>query len=49
MSLSIELSDDPGSAVKAKAQEQGVSPDRLVSRILESALGWRRISLHPDR
>ncbi len=39
MNLNIELSDDIGAAVKAKAQEQGISPDRYVSRVLENALG----------
>lgn len=39
MNLNIELSDEIGAAVKAKAQEQGISTDRYVSRVLESALG----------
>lgn len=39
MNLNIELPDDVGAAVKAQAQAQGISPDRYVSRVLESTLG----------
>ena len=36
MNLTIELPDDVGMALHAKAIAQGVSPDRFVSRILET-------------
>ena len=39
MNLNIELSDDIGAAVEAQARAQGISPDRYVSDVLESALG----------
>jgi hypothetical protein len=39
MNLNIELSDDLGSIIKAKAEAQGISPDRFVSRVLEDTLG----------
>ncbi|MEP6716534.1 MAG: hypothetical protein ABJC09_13270 [Terriglobia bacterium] len=35
MNLTIELPDDLGAAVKARAHAEGVSPDRFVSRVLE--------------
>lgn len=39
MNLNIELPDDLGAVVKARAQAQGISPDRYVSRVLENTLG----------
>jgi hypothetical protein len=41
MSLNIQLPDDLGAVVKAQAQEQGVSTDRFVSRVLKNALGLK--------
>ena len=38
MHLNIELSDALGAVVKAQAQAEGVSPDRLISRVLENTL-----------
>ena len=38
MSLSVQLPEDLAAVVKAQAQEQGISPDRFVSRVLENAL-----------
>lgn len=38
MHLQIELPDDLGAIVKAEAQEQGISPDRYVSRVLARTL-----------
>ncbi len=38
MHLNIELPDALAAAVKAQAQAEGVSPDRFVSRVLESTL-----------
>lgn len=34
MHLNIELPDDVGLMVKAQAQEEGLSPDRFISRVL---------------
>lgn len=39
MHLNIEIPDALAAVVKAQAKEQGVSPDRFVSRVLESLLG----------
>ena len=38
MHLTIELPDEIGAALKAKAQAQGISPDRFVRRVLEDTL-----------
>jgi hypothetical protein len=38
MDLMIELSDELGAALKARAQAQGVSPGRYISRVLETTL-----------
>ncbi len=38
MNLTINLPDDQVAALKAAAQAQGVSPDRIISRALENAL-----------
>ena len=34
--LNIEIPDALGAVVKAQAQAEGVSPDRLISRVLEN-------------
>lgn len=39
MSLQIELPDDLGAALAARAHAQGVSPDRYIRTILEDTLG----------
>jgi hypothetical protein len=39
MHLNIEINDALAAAVKAKAEAQGVSPDRFVSCVLENTLG----------
>ncbi len=39
MHLNIEIPDALAAVVKAKAEAQGVSPDRYVSRVLEITLG----------
>ena len=41
MQLSIEIPDALAAVVKARAEAEGVSPDRFVSRVLESTLGSR--------
>ena len=38
MNLTIEIPDQLAAALKAKAQEKGISPDRFVSRVLENTL-----------
>ena len=38
MNLTIEIPDQLAAALKAKAQEEGISPDRFVSRVLENTL-----------
>jgi predicted HicB family RNase H-like nuclease len=38
MNLNIELPDELAAALKARAQAQGVSPDRFVSRVLKETL-----------
>ncbi len=38
MHLTIELPDELGAALQAKAEAQGVTPDRFISRVLESSL-----------
>ena len=45
MHLNIELSDALGAVVKAQAQAEGVSPDRLISRVLENTLA---VNLKPQ-
>ena len=39
MTISIEIPDEIGAALKEQAQAQGISPDRFVSRVLENTLG----------
>ena len=46
MRLSIEIPDEFVAALKAKAQAEGVSPDRFASRILQSTLS---IDTHPEQ
>jgi hypothetical protein len=36
MNLNIEIPDDIGAIVKQRAHDQGISPDRYVSRVLQS-------------
>ena len=38
MTLTIELPDELGAALKAQAQSQGISPDRFISRVLQNTL-----------
>lgn len=38
MNLTIELPDELGAVLKAKAQAQGMSPDRYASLVLEDKL-----------
>jgi plasmid stability protein len=38
MNLTIELPDELGAALKAQAHAHGLSPDRYVSRVLETTL-----------
>jgi len=47
MHLNIEIPDALAAVVKAQAKEQGVSPDRFVSRVLESILGDAVLSTTP--
>lgn len=37
MNLNFEVRDDLGAALKARAHAQGVSPDRIVTQVLEDA------------
>jgi len=37
MNLNVEVPDDLGAALTARAHAQGVSPDRIVSQVLEDA------------
>jgi len=38
VNLTIELPDELGAALRARAQAQGVSPDRYISLVLETTL-----------
>jgi hypothetical protein len=38
MKLTIELPDDLGAALKAKARAEGVSPDQFIRRVLHDTL-----------
>lgn len=48
MHLNIELPDDVGLMVKAQAQEEGLSPDRFISRVLLRTLASRSKSKSQD-
>lgn len=49
MHLNIEIPDALAAIVKAQAKEQGVSPDRFVSRVLENTLANTLVSTTPSQ
>jgi hypothetical protein len=44
MNLNIEVRDELGAVLQARAQAQGVSPDRIVSQVLEDTFAQE---IHP--
>jgi len=49
MNLTIELPDELGAALKAQAQAQGISPNRYISKILETTLFPEREQRNGDQ